>query len=146
MKRFEKKPNGGDINDNANPDDCNLDLSNRIQTPTNKNSSKHYSDQSDDEVADDDFDLYDDIGGYDEEETETESINSSLKSHENDTKTMNYLIKSCCCHCHQRINGNGETTDNNQHIKSRTTNTADMFTQTLSTGDIVITKIHLNES
>lgn len=118
---------------------------------------------SEDDVDDLDYDLMEEEIGLDEEETENESVNSSLKSHEYrsaDEFSSAKVPPKCCCNCHQNgtptsnpkpskvLNGESNGTVSSSTVTVPTAfdkSYCDMSTQTLSTGDIVITMIYVKD-
>lgn len=165
LKRFDnKKMNGAETQDpnQTETQDCN-DREFNNQTQSENFSSKLSSNQVDisDDDAEDELDSDEEIVLY-EEETENESINSSLRSQEfisNSTDesilvgAANKSNQACCCNCHQ----NGIHTksfrynekirdDHNAKRRNFIRTYCDASTQTLSTGDIVITKIYLQNA
>lgn len=174
LKRFDsKKINGNDFLSRSETSEEGIEKGKRLNiNKTGLQSEEGKVDLSDDEL--DDFDYYEEIleedeMGMDEEETENESINSSLRSHEympagefisNSTDENSSSLSAakaasqpCCCNCHQngnlklnKLNGdstNGNVSKSGPPFERRC---HEVSTQTLSTGDIVITMIYVQEA
>ena len=165
LKRFDsKKANGtdaaGDQTTNETEDGKCKETSGKSRESENGKCNL-----SEDEIDDLDYDLMEEEEmGIDEEETENESINSSLRSHEymnefvshsTDDSSIVKVTRPCCCNCHQNggaSNGSvksGKLSNGDSNSsKARPTDKSycDMSTQTLSTGDIVITMIYVKDA